>query len=205
MSLYGVNIGDKAALRKLYNDKESSDVILILGYGKPIYAHEQVFSAGCEDFRGGRHDWMSTNSEERLNLSNVINFGVCRGVDQDSFESAIKHMYGFKFKGVGKPPHLLLELAEVAHIAQLLQITGLFELVSEIASRAMIECVDNEAKMRTFLSVGRHISQDVIRGKPRIFHPLAVEILGSNFFEIYNMKVVRDTFNSVPSLARDLL
>lgn len=199
-------------------------MILILGYGKPIYAHEQVFSAGCEDFRGGRHDWMSTNSEERLNLvrchpgsililphayltlqSNVINFGVCRGVDQDSFESAIKHMYGFKFKGVGKPPHLLLELAEVAHIAQLLQITGLFELVSEIASRAMIECVDNEAKMRTFLSVGRHISQDMIRGKHRIFHPLAVDILGSNFFEIYNMKVVRDTFNSVPSLARDLL
>jgi hypothetical protein len=134
----------------------------------------------------------------------VIDFGIHKSVSQQAFESAIKHMYGFKFKRVGKPPHLLMELAEVAHIAELLGITGLFELVHEIANRAMIECVGDEAKMKKFLFIGRHYGQGVI-GDKHIFHQLAVEILGENFFEIYNMKVVRDTFAWVPTLMSDLL
>jgi hypothetical protein len=109
-------------------------VVLIPREGKPIYAHEGVLAAGCGNLRGGsavcvnKHDL--AKQQKLLNLvryrassillrcllillqDNLITFGGAR-LGQASFESAIKHMYGFKFKGVGQPPHSLLDLAEV--------------------------------------------------------------------------------------------
>ena len=136
--------------------------------------------------------------------SNVIHYNFGAHLSHDSFESAIKHMYGFEFKGVGKPRHLLIDLAEVALIAQLLGITGLREQVSEIANRAMTECVNNEVKMKNFLYIGRHDTK-FLYASEHIFNTLAVEILGKCFFEIYDMEVVRYTFNRVPTLMSDLL
>jgi hypothetical protein len=46
-------------------------------------------------------------------------------------------MYSFEFEGVGEPPCSLIELAEVVTIAKQMNITGLSELVSKIANRAM--------------------------------------------------------------------
>jgi hypothetical protein len=77
--------------------------------------------------------------------SNVIHFGPVK-VGHESFESAIKHMYGFKFEGIGEFPHSLLDLAEVAFFAEKLEITGLSKRASVIAKYAMLKCVGDEAK-----------------------------------------------------------
>jgi hypothetical protein len=197
-------------------------LVLIPHDGKPIYAHENVLAAGCDNLRDAYAVCVNENGSakqrELLQLvrchassislacvlmlvqNNVIAFGG-RKLSQDSFESAIKHMYCFEFKGVG---HSLLDLAEVAVVAEELEIIGLYELVSKIANRAMSECVNNEAKMKDFLSIGRHYGQGVITGK-RIFYPLAVEVLGKNFIKIYDRQVVQDTFALVPTLMSDLL
>ena len=110
-------------------------------------------------------------------------------------------MYGFKFKGIGRPPHSIADLAEVALIAQEFEITGLFELVSEIANRAVVECFGNEAKLRNFLDGVEYY------GTPpsRVFLPFAVQILGENFFELHKMESLYKAIRWRPQLGGDLL
>jgi hypothetical protein len=134
---------------------------------------------------------------------NVIAFGGAE-LSQDSFESAIKHMYGFDFKGVGKPPHSLLDLAEVAAIAEALEITGLFELVSKITNRAMIKSFGDEAKMKQFLCIGRFYGRGVQNGL-RVFQPFATNIIAENFFDLHKTEALHDLFYWVPNLAREVL
>lgn len=200
-------------------------MVLIPLFGKPIYAHEKVLSAGCESLRDGHAVCVNKSAVAKhqgllklvrchassillsclpmLLQDNVIPFGGAR-VSQASFEAAIKHMYGFKFKGVGNPPHTLLDIAEVATIAEELEITGLFELVSKIADSCVIDCSDNEAKLRNFLCLGRFYGRGVQNGE-HIFQPFATHVLGVNFFELNNTEALHDLFYWVPNLARAVL
>lgn len=199
-------------------------MVLIPFHGKAIYAHERILSAGCVSFRDSNsintNESLSTRSQKLLNLvryfvgrillprllnspqDNVINLSDTK-VSQDSFESAIKYMYGFKFKGVRRPPRLIADLAEVALIAQEFEITGLFEVVSEIANRAVVECFGNEAKLRTFLD-GVEDYGTCCQTR-RVFLPFAVQILGENFFELHQMESLHKTIGWRPELGRNLL
>lgn len=125
-------------------------------------------------------------------------------LSQDSFESAIKHMYGSDFKGVGKPPHSLLDLAEVALIAEELEVTGLFEVVSKITNRAMTESFGDEAKMKQFLCIGRFYGRGVQNGL-RVFQPFATKIIAENFLDLHKTEALHDLFYWVLSLAREVL
>ena len=194
-------------------------MVLIPRDGKSIYAHEEVLAAGCKYLRDGLSICVNPSLNGLVRYYAIWRLFSCllncsqagtikflgRVISQASFESAIKHMYGFEFNGVGgKWPHSLIELSEVALIASDLRITGLYELVCEIADRAMIESLGNEAKLKMLMCAGGRFAGEYCKIEP-VFHPLAIRLIGENFFERHKSEVFHEVLGWRPELERDLL
>ena len=93
---------------------------------------------------------LSAGSVDRIRITKL-------NAKVDSYEFAIQYMYGFEFTAIRylPMPHTLSKLAEVATIAQRLEIPGLFELAYSAAVNALVEILrlEDETKLQAFLAV----------------------------------------------------
>jgi hypothetical protein len=123
----------------------------------------------------------------------------------DSYEFAIKYMYGYKFADIHclSMPRTFRGLTDVAAIAKCLDIPGLFALASRASRVALIECLNlnSEAKLEDFFSVTTWMFSPI----DRLFPPLACKILAENIVKLNKTLTFRQMVRVRPKLAVQVL
>lgn len=195
---------------RFYDSPTCSDVKIVLSnlFGTDtvvIHAHRVILAAGSGYFNRKhevglvRHSSYSAHQLIFYQEGEAAEWKIDRE-DNSVMKAAIRYMYGFEFLGEGGHRDLgsIAEFAEVGRVAEKYEIAGLPEFILTAASRALDDCISNEAKLGSFLNFGRQMSLNP--GQEQRFN-YAVKIIGDKVAELSKHDVFQELLDEEPELA----
>jgi len=201
-----VRIDVNTESRRFYNSPVCSDIKLKFSRLKGVvHAHKVILAAGSGYFDRKHQVGLVRYSSYSAHQLIFYQEGEAAeweivGEDTTVMKAAIRYMYGFEFLGEGGHRDLgsIAEFAEVGRVAEKYEIAGLPEFILTAASRALDDCISNEAKLGSFLNFGRQMSLNP--GQEQRFN-YAVKIIGDKVAELSKHDVFQELLDEEPELA----